>query len=391
VVFKKNTTRLMPQKILAVSDYFGNPTTTFIYNEVIGLSKEFEVSYLCTKRNNPEQFPFENLIEIPYQENRFIRKLKWWAEIYDFKLDFRNAAYSRKLNALVDDFKPDIIHCHFGYEALRFYQNFRRATHPKTPIIVSFRGHDASFHLERKSYVKEIKKMLSDPMVFPTFVCEFLRENVKRKGIQIDKHLILHSGTRTDFFKREKKDHPKEPFLFFQIAHFEERKGQLEAIKAFQRLLEKGRNAKLILGGGGPNLVLLKSYAEEQGLAKYIEFPGWLNRDQTKAYLEKSHAFVHHSITVKGNTEGIPNALMEAMSMELPVVSTFHAGIPELVENGKHGILVEERDIDAFATAMEQVMDWGYLQENRKRIEQEFSFPAHMENLINFYKQCLNG
>ena len=381
----------MPQKILEVSDYFGNPTTTFIYNEVVGLSKVFEVSYLCTKRNNPDQFPFGKVFEIPFKENRVIRKLKWWAEIYDFKLDFRNATYSKQVNALVDSSQPDIIHCHFGYEALRFYQNFQRSKFPKIPIIVSFRGHDASFHLERQSYVKEIKKMLADPMVFPTFVCEFLRDNLVKKGIQIDKHLILHSGTRTDFFKRVNYTHSKDPFVFFQIAHFEERKGQLEAIKAFQKLNEKGRKAKLILGGGGPNLESLKSYVEKNGLAKYIEFPGWLNRDQTKDYLEKCHAFVHHSITVKGNTEGIPNALMEAMSMELPVVSTFHAGIPELVENGKHGFLVEERDIDAFAQALGNVMDWGYLPENRKRIEQEFSFPAHMETLINFYKQCLNG
>lgn len=375
-------------KILAVSDYFGNPTTTFIYNEVVGLSEVFEISYLCTKRNNPDQFPFGKVFEIPFKENRIVRKLKWWAEIYDVKLDFENTAYSKRINALVEQVKPDIIHCHFGYEALRFYQNFQRSKFPNTPIIVSFRGHDASFHLERKSYVREIEKMLSDSRVYPTFVCEFLRENLKRSGIQFNKHLILHSGTRTDFFRRQKKDHPKEPFLFFQVAHFEERKGQLEAIKAFQKLIEKGRKAKLILGGGGPDLASLKSYVEEQGLVKYIEFSGWLNRDQTKDYLEKCHAFIHHSITVKGNTEGIPNALMEAMSMELPVVSTFHAGIPELVENGKHGILVKERDIDAFAQAMEQVMDWGYLAENRQKIEEEFSFPAHMKTLIDFYKHC---
>lgn len=381
----------MPQKILAISDYFGNPTTTFIYNEVVGLSEVFEVSYLCTKRNNPDQFPFDRVFEIPFKENKIVRKLKWWAEIYDVKLNFKNTAYSKRINALVKQIKPDIIHCHFGYEALRFYQNFKRSEFPNTPIIVSFRGHDASFHLERKSYVKEIKKMLADPMVFPTFVCEFLRENLKKKDIQFDKHLILHSGTRTDFFQRQRKDHPKEPFLFFQVAHFEERKGQLKAIQAFQKLLENGRNAKLILGGGGPDLESLKSYVHEQGLEKLIEFPGWLNRDQTKEHLEKCHAFIHHSVTINGNTEGIPNALMEAMSMELPVVSTFHAGIPELVENGKHGILVEERDIDAFATAMEQIMDWNYLPENRQKIEEEFSFPAHMKALIDFYQQCVKS
>jgi colanic acid/amylovoran biosynthesis glycosyltransferase len=381
------------KKILVVSDYFGNKTTTFVYNEVLGLQQHFDVKYLCTQRNNPEDFPFEDVIEIPFLENRIVRKLKWWAEIYDWYLSFWNPAYARKLNALVQAFQPDLIHCHFGYEALRFYGNFRRKDFPDIPILVSFRGHDASFHLQRKSYVKALSKMLNDPRVYPTFVCKFLRQNLEKKGISIGEHLILYSGTRTDFFKREQPFPRDEPYLFFQVAHFERRKGQQEAIYAFKKLVHHWPNAgtpRLILAGGGPTLEACKRLVADLGLEQWVEFPGWLRPEDTKAWLEKTRVFIHHSLTIDENTEGIPNALMEAMAMEVPVVSTRHAGIPELVEDGHHGRLVKEGDVEAFADAMIAVADWGQQPDNRKKIEHQFSFPRHMESLISFYHNVMS-
>ena len=71
------------QKILVYSDRFGGNTTTFIYNEVLGLANDFQVKYVCTERINPELFPFEDVEVVPYEVSRVVRKLRWWAEIYD--------------------------------------------------------------------------------------------------------------------------------------------------------------------------------------------------------------------------------------------------------------------------------------------------------------------
>lgn len=66
-----------------------------------------------------------------------------------------------------------------------------------------------------------------------------------------------------------------------------------------------------------------------------VEFPGWVSAWQAKKLMEKVHTFVHHSVT--GHTSGN----MEGMAMELPVIATYHSGIPELTEDGVHGFLME--------------------------------------------------
>ena len=97
--------------------------------------------------------------------------------------------------------------------------------------------------------------------------------------------------------------------------------------------------------------------------------------------------FVHHSITGdNGAQEGIPNAVAEAMAMELPVISTFHAGIPELVENNVNGFLIKEKDIENYVHCMQEIIKWDYLPTNRTLIESRFSIQSHIKNLLNIYE-----
>lgn len=381
--------RIYPmQKILVYSDRFGGNTTTFIYNEVLGLAQDFRVKYVCIERVNPSLFPFEEVEVVPYKVNRLLRKLRWWAEIYDWGLFFKNTAYSSRINQIVEDFQPDVIHCHFGYEALRFMDNLERKD---IPTVVSFRGHDASYFLTRKTYVEKLKELLARENVFPTFVCEFLKRRLEAVEIPIGKHLILYSGTKLDLFSRKQyKDH-QSPFIFLQVSHFEERKGHVFTLKAFRRLVQElpEGSCKLVLAGGGPDLEPMKRLAESYGFREEVEFPGWVSPKQVRDLLEEADAYVLHSITVNGWTEGIPNALMEAMAMELPVVSTRHAGIPELVEEGVHGILTEEKAIEAFYQGMKEVMSWGYKAENRERIAEKFEYNRHMHHLKTYYQEIL--
>ncbi|MEM7512643.1 MAG: glycosyltransferase family 4 protein [Bacteroidota bacterium] len=376
------------QKILVYSDRFGGNTTTFIYNEVMGLVQNFQVKCVCTERLNPEIFPFEDVEIVPYEVNRVVRKLRWWAEIYDQGLIFKNTAFSNRINQIVEEFQPDLIHCHFGYEALRFVDNLDRKD---IPIVVSFRGHDASYFLGRKTYVNKLKGLLSRKNVFPTFVCNFLKENLERVGLSVGTHLILYSGTKVEVFKRQIYKEMKDPFTFLQVSHFEERKGHIHTLEAFKRLVETipTKRVKLVLAGGGPDLEKMKAMAKSYDLGEKVLFPGWVSPQEVRELLEVADAYVLHSITVDGWTEGIPNALMEAMAMELPLVSTRHAGIPELVEEGVHGILTDERDVEAYVEGMKEVMSWGYKVENREQVEDKFEYNKHMQHLRDYYQQIL--
>jgi glycosyltransferase involved in cell wall biosynthesis len=379
-------------RILIYSDNFGGKTTTFIYNEVVALSKIFDVKYVCSERQNEKLFPFDSVHVVPYRINKFIRKIRWWLEINGKSLIFKNRVFSNGINEIAKEFQPDIIHCHFGYEALRFFDNLSEEF-KKTPTVISFRGYDASQFLNRRSYVSKIKALLDKPTVHCTFVCDFLRQNLIRSHIHVDRFLILHSGTKLDFFTPKEIIENDLDFTFLQISSFEPYKGHVYTIKAFKKLLENmtAKKPKLILAGGGALLQSIKELVSKEGLNDSVDFVGWVNHQEAIILLSKANVFVQHSVTENGATEGIPNSLMEAMAMELPVISTYHAGIPELVENGVNGFLVAERDIDQYAKKMLEIMEWPTrIKINREKIQKEFEFSVHMKKLEGYYNSIVN-
>ena len=153
---------------------------------------------------------------------------------------------------------------------------------------------------------------------------------------------------------------------------------------------QTNKNFKLILTGGGERLTLLRKLAISLEIDKYVEFVGFVNSDRAKELMQQADFFVHHSITsTSGDQEGIPNAVMEAMAMELPIISTKHAGIPELVEDGVNGYLVEEKDIETYAKRMNDILSWGKQPQNRKVIEERFNYITHNLILEEFYNKII--
>jgi colanic acid/amylovoran biosynthesis glycosyltransferase len=89
---------------------------------------------------------------------------------------------------------------------------------------------------------------------------------------------------------------------------------------------------------------------EAYNLQSYIFLRGSLSHVEVMEEMQGSHIYVQHSVTdFEGDQEGLPNSILEAMAAGLPVVSTFHSGIPEIVENGKTGFLVQEFDYAGMA------------------------------------------
>ncbi|TIU75982.1 MAG: colanic acid biosynthesis glycosyltransferase WcaL, partial [Mesorhizobium sp.] len=110
--------------------------------------------------------------------------------------------------------------------------------------------------------------------------------------------------------------------------------------------------------GAGELLEQLKRLAAELGIAGRVDFLGPRPHAEVKQRLRDAHVFVLPSVSAhNGDLEGIPVALMEAMAAGLTVVSTYHSGIPELIEDGKTGFLAPERDVAALAGKLVWVAD----------------------------------
>ncbi|MFN4144950.1 MAG: glycosyltransferase [Runella sp.] len=389
-------------KILVFVKTFANHTLTFIYNELTELAKTHQVKVLTCERRNAELFPFDDVVEIPFESNERLAKIRYKIQTMDIELGFKSLGFRRKIRKLIDEFQPDVIHTHFGWESWLFLLNYKPTDRP---VFISFHGFDASHKLRSPRYVQTLQKILDRPNVYPIFVSHFMLRQVEGAlGRAIPKAKVLYYGTDVEFFKRSVYDFPRNPLIFLQVSSFVAKKGHEFTIRAFAQFLKRIENEGfyqnaapeptlpplLMLAGDGPLRKPMQRLVEQLGIGESVRFVGLVNKQQAKNLMERAHVFVHHSITSKpvGDMEGIPNALMEAMAMELPVLSTLHSGIPELIEEGVHGFLVAEEDTQTYAHRMYEVMNWGFKPENRAKIEAQFEKSRHAQTLEKYYVEA---
>ena len=242
-----------------------------------------------------------------------------------------------------------------------------------------------------------MKEILGRQNVYTIFVCKALKENLVYKGISFkNKPNIIYTGVNISKFRIESKIDSKEKgdktiFNILQTGAFSEKKGHLISIRAFNKFLIKNPNANSHLSfiGDGTNLNAAKKLVKEFGIGNKVSFLGYQNHDYIIKALSKSNAFIHHSITAKnGDMEGIPNAIIEAMALKLPILASIHSGIPEAVEHGVNGLLCEENDINTLAMQIEQITKFKKLDVNREKIKNKFSLNLHIEKILNVYENC---
>ena len=371
-------------KILYISDH-GPYINTFIRQDVEYLSKVHNVLYIATESDKQYYNKKVRTKLVKYPSSSFKSRFRWRLEKLGLHFNWSDKNFALRLKNEVDNFNPDIIHCQFLYESGKLLQNIKS----KTPVIVNIRGYGASTKLENKKYVAWLKKLANHNNVFPIYVCNHLKKNLISKNVIFkNEGIILYTGVDLKKFKRTKYDLKSRNKTYIQVGNFNDKKGQFITIKSFNKFIKKydNKNAKLVFIGEGKNLKKAKKLVADLNISEFVFFKGKLNQTEIINELEAADVFVHHSITSKkGDQEGIPNAIVEAMAMEMPILTTFHSGIPELVSNGVNGFLCEENDVLTYSEQMNQIYNWSYKKVNRKVIENKFSLKKHIDNLNEFY------
>lgn len=161
---------------------------------------------------------------------------------------------------------------------------------------------------------------------------------------------VIHCGLDDEFFSTTQQPPPQSPTLVC-VGRLTEQKGQLVLIDAAKRLLEDGIDFRLVLVGDGELRDDLQSAIDRGGLRERITITGWQSGAEVRHHMVQARAMVLPSFA-----EGLPVVIMESLALARPVVSTYVAGIPELVVPGENGWLVPAGAVDDLVTAMREVL-----------------------------------
>lgn len=143
---------------------------------------------------------------------------------------------------------------------------------------------------------------------------------------------------------------------FFAVGRFVEKKAPYLTILAFGRVHAEISEARLTMIGDGPLLGPCKRLVQALGLKHCVHFVGAKDSREVARQMRLARAFVQHSLVAEdGDSEGTPVAVIEAQMTGIPVISTRHAGIPDVVLDGETGLLVDEADVEGMSEAMIRV------------------------------------
>jgi len=184
--------------------------------------------------------------------------------------------------------------------------------------------------------------------------------------------------------------------VFLGVGRFVEKKAPYLTVLAFSKVVQIVPDARLIMVGDGPLLGPCKRLAAALGVSSTIEFLGVQGSSRVCELLRNSRAFVQHSLEADdGDCEGTPVAVIEAQMTGLPVISTRHAGIPDVVIDGETGFIVDEGDADRMSARMSQLACDPELagrmgQAARKRAEAHYTLDRHLNQLAEMIEAGVN-
>ena len=161
---------------------------------------------------------------------------------------------------------------------------------------------------------------------------------------------VVHCGLEPAFYQGVTAEIPDKLQLVC-VGRLCEQKGQLLLLGAMKMLADRGVDFELVLAGDGEMRTEIEQLIEKYQLASRVRITGWISSDQVRKEILAARALVLPSFA-----EGLPVVIMEAMSLRRPVLTTYVAGIPELVKHGKSGLLFEAGSVEALADAIQNLL-----------------------------------
>lgn len=360
-------------KLCIVYPNRNNYSETFIHNHLSYLEPEITLSggwrpYL-PKEN-------ESIITLPLGELMRVGIKRIFSGLYPL-------FYTHFLTKYLQKEKPDVLLAEYGITGVGVMEACHKTN---TPLVVHFHGFDASHRPTIEKYRKEYKRLFEIASKI-VVVSNDMAEQLITLGAPELKIINNPYGVETEKFYGGNPQNSEK--IVLAVGRFAGKKAPHLTIKAFDKVLEKHPDAKLVMIGGGELLTASQKLVEELQLKHAVAILGVKTPDEIAEWHRQARVFVQHSITNpdNGDSEGTPNTILEASAAGLPIVSTRHAGIKEAVEHEVTGFLVEEGDYQKMADYISLLLDDSVL---AQKMGEQASFKMKKEYEMKFRINKLN-
>lgn len=283
----------------------------------------------------------------------------------------------------------DIVHIHVASDASFYRKSLIAAAARLRQKPVIMHVHGADFDQFYKTSSSLLKKWIrftfnrsAKVLVLSSSWADFFSRYIGSNNVD-----ILYNGVDTDHFtQQEVRSENSRNFLF--LGRLGQRKGVYDLIEAASLVVKDKSDFKIFLAGDG-EVEEVAEVLDKKGMRNHIEILGWLGHE------EKSNRLATvGTVVLPSYHEGLPMALIEAMSCGKAIISSRVGGIPELVQHQRNGYLVSPGNVEEIVTALTTVLDRpgdlvAMSDENAQKIKDTFSLKAMNDKLFAIYDACL--
>ena len=319
-----------------------------VHRQIVSL-RDWRAAVITQKREEEERFPFDRKRLTVLRPLRWRNLRRWWWKRVKREPLAVPAERVRELLEAVFRAEAEVVHVFFGHIGVMLRPFLRVCPRP---VVVSFHGADAGVDMGSAAHRKALAEVF-DRAALVLARSEALLENLRAAGCPGEKLRLQRTGIPLDAWPWMERAVPADgAWHFLQACRLVPKKGLMTTLRAFAAVARAWPAARLTIAGDGPLRASLEREVQALGLSGRVAFPGFLEASALRELVGTAHVFLHPSETPPdGNREGVPNAMLEAMATGLPVLATWHGGIPEAVTDGVSGRLVAEGDDAALAAA----------------------------------------
>jgi colanic acid/amylovoran biosynthesis glycosyltransferase len=283
----------------------------------------------------------------------------------------------------------DVLLCHFGRVGIEAMM-LRDLGVLQGKLVTVFHGADMSTYIQKYGEHVYDKLFRKGDLFLP--ISHHWKSRLGALGAPEEKVTVHRMGIDCGRFQVVPRVLPGDGVTrLFSVARLVEKKGIEYGVRAVAELVKRGRSVRYLIVGDGPLRPEIEALIEQLGVKEQVILMGWKTQEEVLSIMAEQQILLMPSVTASnGDMEGIPVALMEAMAIGFPVVSTFHSGIPELVKDGVTGYLVPERDVAGLADSLDRLVmhpeTWETMgQAGRAVVEAEFNIDRLNDRLFQIF------